>query len=65
MDILFAIIPKIEPFAPTTGPALLKSHCEAAGLTAIVRDYNIDLYKIGLNVSIVIEIFFMMTTVDL
>lgn len=45
MDILFAIIPKIEPFAPTTGPALLKSHCEAAGLTAIVRDYNIDLYN--------------------
>lgn len=45
MDILFAIIPKLEPFAPTTGPALLKSHCEEAGLTATVRDYNIDLYN--------------------
>lgn len=45
MDILFAIIPKLEPFAPTTGPALLKSHCEDAGLTATVRDYNIDLYN--------------------
>jgi len=45
IDILFAIIPKLEPFAPTTGPALLKSHCEAGGLTATVRDYNIDLYN--------------------
>ena len=45
MDILFAIIPKLEPFAPTTGPALLKAHCEEAGLTATVRDYNIDLYN--------------------
>ena len=45
IDILFAIIPKLEPFAPTTGPALLKSHCEEAGLTATVRDYNIDLYN--------------------
>ena len=45
MDIVFCIIPKIEPYAPTTGPALLKAHCEAAGFSACVKDYNIDLYN--------------------
>lgn len=45
MDIVFCIIPKLDPYAPTTGPALLKSHCEAAGFSACVKDYNIDLYN--------------------
>lgn len=45
MDILICIIPKIEPLAPTVGPALLKTCLEQHGFTATVRDLNIELYQ--------------------
>ena len=44
MDILICIVPKIEPLAPTVGPALLKTCLENRGLTAKVCDFNIELY---------------------
>ena len=44
-DIVIGIIPKIEPYAPTTGPALLKAHCEAEGFSARLIDYNLRLYR--------------------
>lgn len=44
-DIIFCILPKIQPDAPTVGPAVLKSHCIAAGFSASLVDLNIDLYK--------------------
>tara|TARA_R110000772_G_scaffold256190_2_gene372633 strand:- start:5703 stop:7214 length:1512 start_codon:yes stop_codon:yes gene_type:complete len=45
MDIVFCIVPKLDPYAPTTGPALLKAHCVDAGFKAMVKDFNIDLYN--------------------
>jgi radical SAM superfamily enzyme YgiQ (UPF0313 family) len=45
LDLLICIIPKINPDAPTVGPAVLKSHCEAAGFSCEVIDFNIKLYN--------------------
>lgn len=45
MDIILCILPKLEPIAPTVGPAVLKSHCQAAGFTCQLRDLNIELYR--------------------
>jgi|TARA_R110000868_G_scaffold1415_4_gene11072 hypothetical protein len=42
---LICIIPKIEPDAPTAGPAILKSHLEAANYTCEVLDLNIKLFR--------------------
>lgn len=43
-DIIICILPKIQPDAPTVGPAVLKSHCEANGFSASVVDLNIDIF---------------------
>jgi radical SAM superfamily enzyme YgiQ (UPF0313 family) len=45
LDLLICIIPKINPDAPTVGPAVLKSHCEAEGFTCEVVDFNIKLFN--------------------
>ena len=45
LDILICILPKVSPDAPTVGPSLLKSHCQAAGFTCEVVDLNIKLYN--------------------
>lgn len=45
LDILICIIPKIEPDAPTVGPAVLKSHLMANNFTCEVVDFNISLYN--------------------
>jgi hypothetical protein len=39
------IIPKINPDAPTVGPAVLKSHLIDAGFSCDVMDLNIRLYN--------------------
>ena len=44
-DVVFCIIPKIEPQAPTSGVAVLKQVCMNAGYTSTVVDFNIDLYN--------------------
>ena len=44
LDILIAIVPKINPDAPTVGPALLKSHLMDAGFTCDVVDFNVKLF---------------------
>lgn len=43
-DITLCILPKIQPDAPTVGPAVLKSHCIDAGFTAQLVDFNIRLF---------------------
>ena len=45
LDIIICIVPKIDPDAPTVGPAILKSHLMAAGLSCEVVDLNIKLYN--------------------
>lgn len=45
LDILICIIPKINPDAPTVGPALLKAHLQDEGLSCDVLDLNIKLFK--------------------
>lgn len=45
MDILIAIVPKIDPDAPTIGPALLKTHVEDAGFSCEIIDLNIKLFR--------------------
>lgn len=45
IDIAILIIPKIEPWAPTVGPAILKSHVEAEGFSCKVIDLNISFYN--------------------
>tara|TARA_R110000772_G_scaffold256190_2_gene372632 strand:- start:4227 stop:5612 length:1386 start_codon:yes stop_codon:yes gene_type:complete len=45
MDIVFCIIPKIDPTAPTPGVAVMKQVCVNAGYTSKVIDLNIDLYN--------------------
>jgi radical SAM superfamily enzyme YgiQ (UPF0313 family) len=45
IDLLICIIPKINPDAPTVGPAVLKAHCEAEGFSCEVVDFNIKLYN--------------------
>ena len=37
IDIAICILPKIQPESPTVGPAVLKSHCEAAGFSQAQR----------------------------
>lgn len=44
-DILIAIMPKIDPYGPTTGPAGLKSYIAQYGYTSKIIDLNIDLYN--------------------
>jgi len=44
-DIIICIIPKINPDAPTVGPAVLKSHLMYAGFSCEVMDLNIRLYN--------------------
>lgn len=44
MDILFANIPRMSLVYPPAGTSLLKGMVEKAGFTAIVRDYNIQLF---------------------
>jgi radical SAM superfamily enzyme YgiQ (UPF0313 family) len=45
LDMLICIIPKLNPDAPTVGPAVLKSHLNAAGFSCEVVDFNIRLYN--------------------
>lgn len=45
LDILLCIIPKINPDAPTVGPAVLKAHLEAEGFSCEVMDLNILLFR--------------------
>ena len=44
-DIVICILPKIDPDAPTVGPAILKSHLEQEGFSCTVLDFNIELYR--------------------
>ena len=44
LDMLIAIVPKINPDAPTVGPAVLKSHLIAEGFTCEVVDFNVKLF---------------------
>ena len=45
LDIAILIMPKVDPYAPTVGPSVLKSHLIANGFTCTVLDLNIDLYN--------------------
>lgn len=45
LDMLLCIVPKVNPDAPTVGPALLKAHLLNAGFTCEVLDLNIQLYN--------------------
>jgi radical SAM superfamily enzyme YgiQ (UPF0313 family) len=45
MDLIICIVPKIEPEAPTVGPALLKACVERHGFNCQVKDFNIELYR--------------------
>lgn len=45
IDIVICILPKIDPDAPTVGPAILKSHLEQEGFTCKVLDFNIELFR--------------------
>ena len=45
LDCLLLIIPRVAPYGPTIGPALLKAHLQQNGFTAKVIDYNIRLYN--------------------
>ena len=45
LDILICIIPKINPYSPTVGPAILKAHLMKAGFSCDVVDFNIQLFK--------------------
>ena len=42
---LLCIIPKINPDAPTVGPAVLKATLEKAGYSCKVLDLNIRLFR--------------------
>lgn len=44
-DIVICIVPKIDPYAPTVGPAALKAHLKAEGYSCTVLDHNIRLYN--------------------
>tara|TARA_R110000868_G_scaffold1415_4_gene11071 strand:+ start:9668 stop:11212 length:1545 start_codon:yes stop_codon:yes gene_type:complete len=44
-DIVICIIPKLDPIAPTVGPAALKAHLQSAGYSCRVIDYNVQLYN--------------------
>lgn len=45
LDILICIVPKINPDAPTVGPAILKAHLINEGFSCEVVDLNIKLYN--------------------
>ena len=45
MDVVFAILPKIEADAPTIGAPLLKTHLAEEGYKSVVLDFNIQLYR--------------------
>lgn len=45
LDMLICIVPKINPDAPTVGPAVLKSHLMAAGFSCEVVDLNVKLFN--------------------
>ena len=45
LDMLICIIPKINPDAPTVGPAVLKSHLLSAGFSCEVMDLNVQLFN--------------------
>lgn len=45
IDIAILIMPKVDPYAPTVGPSVLKSHLSANGFTCTVVDLNISLYN--------------------
>ena len=45
LDMLLCIIPKINPDAPTVGPAVLKATLEKAGYSCKVLDLNIRLFR--------------------
>ena len=45
LDILICIIPKINPYSPTVGPAILKAHLMQSGFSCNVVDFNIQLFK--------------------
>jgi len=45
LDMLICVMPKINPDAPTVGPAVLKSHLMSAGFSCEVVDLNIWLYN--------------------
>ncbi len=44
-DIVICILPKINPDAPTVGPAVLKSHLLANGIKCEVIDFNVLLFN--------------------
>lgn len=46
LDIAILIIPKIDPYAPTVGPAVLKSHLLSEGFSCKIIDLNVQLYNI-------------------
>lgn len=45
LDIAILIIPKIDPYAPTVGPAILKSHLATEGFSCKIVDLNVQLYN--------------------
>jgi len=45
LDMLLCIIPKINPDAPTVGPAVLKATLEKSGYSCKVLDLNIRLFR--------------------
>jgi radical SAM superfamily enzyme YgiQ (UPF0313 family) len=45
IDMLICIIPKINPDAPTVGPAVLKATLQKAGYSCTVLDLNIDMFR--------------------
>lgn len=45
LDMLICIVPKINPDAPTVGPAVLKSHLMEAGFSCEVIDLNVKLFN--------------------
>ena len=45
LDCLFINVPQISLVYPPAAPSLLKGICEAAGFTARVKDYNLELYN--------------------
>ena len=44
-DLVISIVPKLDPYAPTVGPAALKAHLQDAGYSCTVIDHNVRLYN--------------------
>lgn len=55
---VLCIVPKIQPDAPTVGPAMLKANLEAAGYSCAVYDFNIKLYNFLLEKDLHKKYFF-------